>query len=97
MLNSAGLRRAGIDERYQPPVGGHVARDAQGQPTGVLIELYRHLDLPDFTPEQTSAAIESTAALLSSYGVTSLQDQYPSAVGLRAYQQLLREAACRCG
>jgi predicted amidohydrolase YtcJ len=91
VLNSAGLRRAGIDERYQPPVGGHVQRDEHGRPTGVLIELYRYLDLPRFTADQTREAVASTTALLSSYGITSLQDQLPSAGGLRAYQELLRE------
>jgi predicted amidohydrolase YtcJ len=91
VVNSVALAKLGIDENYTPPVGGHVARDEHGKPTGVLIEMYRQLNLPPFTLEQTKEAVASTSALLSRYGVTSLQDQYPSTSGLRAYQELYRE------
>jgi predicted amidohydrolase YtcJ len=91
VVNTPALRKIGIDDAYVPPPGGHVLRDEQGRPTGVLIELYWHLGLPPFTREQTKDAIAAMAAELSGYGITSVQDQFPSAAGLRAYQELRRE------
>lgn len=91
VVNSVALRKLGIDRDYVPPIGAHVARDEMGQPTGVLIEMYRHLDLPEFSVAESKEAIAAQAQQLSSYGVTSVQDQYPSGNGLRAYQELRRE------
>lgn len=91
ILNSRALAAVGIDADYTPPAGGYVERDATGKPTGYTTELYHHLGIPAPSLETTKEAIARTAALLSSYGVTSLQDQYPSTNGLRAYQQLHRE------
>jgi predicted amidohydrolase YtcJ len=91
ILNSQALAEAGITRDYTPPAGGYVERDAAGNPTGFTSELYHHLNLPSASLEDTKEAVARTAALLSSFGVTSLQDQYPSTNGLRAYQQLQRE------
>jgi predicted amidohydrolase YtcJ len=91
VVNTAALRKIGIGDDYVPPSGGHVVRDAGGNPTGVLIELYWHLGLPPFSAAQTKDAIAGVAANLSAFGITSLQDQFPSTAGLRAYQQLHRE------
>jgi predicted amidohydrolase YtcJ len=91
VVNSRALETIGVDDAFVPPPGAHVERDAAGRPTGVLIEMYWHLGLPPFSMEETREAVAGAAALLSSYGVTSVQDQFPSANGLRAYQQLRRE------
>ena len=98
VANSLALRRLGIDESFTPPVGGYVFRHSDGQPTGVLIELWpyavgavREPPFPArFTPEQTEEGVAALVARLSSFGVTSLGDQFPSAAGLRAYQRLRR-------
>ncbi|HET6780809.1 MAG TPA: amidohydrolase family protein, partial [bacterium] len=37
-VNSAGLRRAGINARTADPPGGEIARDRRGEPTGLLKE-----------------------------------------------------------
>jgi len=91
IVNTVALRKLGIDRDFLPPSGGHIVRDANGEATSVLIEMYWHIHLPPFSPQQTKDAIAGTAQLLSSYGITSLQDQLPSPHGLRAYQQLLAE------
>lgn len=91
VVNTRGLAAIGVTDDFVPPPGAHIERDAAGRPTGILIEMYWHLGLPPFSMGETREAVAGTAALLSSHGVTSVQDQFPSANGLRAYQQLRRE------
>ncbi len=92
VVNTRALQLIGIDRSdYVPPIGAHIERDAAGNPTGVLIEMYWSLGVGRFSPVQTREAIERLAAQLSGYGITSVQDQFPSAAGLRAYQHLRRE------
>ena len=91
VANSLALHGWGIDDAYAPPTGGHVVRDASGQPTGVLIELWWSLNPSRFTAEETEAAVLALGNRLASYGVTSLGDQFPSAAALRVYQRLHRE------
>lgn len=92
VVNSKALDIIGIDQAgYTPPDGAYIEREADGKPTGVLIEMYWSLGIGRFSPAQTRNSIEQLAAQLSRYGITSVQDQFPSAAGLRAYQQLRRE------
>jgi predicted amidohydrolase YtcJ len=91
VVNSRALQCWGIDERYVPPVGAEVGRDADGIPNGILTELWWSLNPTRFTPEQTEEAIVALGQRLSSYGVTSLSDQFPSPTALRVYQKLRRE------
>jgi predicted amidohydrolase YtcJ len=91
VANSLALRRWGIDDHYAPPPGGHVERDADGLPTGVLIELWWGLNPSRFTADETEAAVLALGNRLASYGVTSIGDQFPSAAALRVYQRLHRE------
>ena len=91
VVNSRALETIGVTDAFVPPAGAHVERDAAGRPTGVLIEMYWHLGLPPFSMGETREAVAAMAARLSGFGVTSVQDQFPSANGLRAYQQLRRE------
>lgn len=90
VVNSVALRLLGIDDRFVPPPGAHVVLDANGTPTGVLIEFWSHLKPPPFNLVETENAVAAMAARLSTFGVTSLGDQFPSATGLRAYQRLRR-------
>jgi hypothetical protein len=92
VVNSRALALLGIDrEEFQLPAGGHVQRDEAGRPTGVLVEMGWGLGLPAFDPEQVKEAVAAMAARLAEFGVTSLGDQFPSRLGLRAYQALRRE------
>ena len=42
-INSAALQAAGLDRRTPDPPGGAIARDARGEPTGLLIETAKDL------------------------------------------------------
>ncbi|MFF4656229.1 amidohydrolase [Streptomyces sp. NPDC001381] len=73
-VNSAALRRCGIDAETLPPPGGVIDRDPAGEPTGILREAAQDLvlaELPSPTPGQRRQAIRSVVRELHSRGVTS--------------------------
>jgi predicted amidohydrolase YtcJ len=91
VVNSLALAAWGIDEQFVPPVGAEVGKDAHGRPNGTLTEMWWTLNPTRFTAEQSERAIDAMALRLSSFGVTSLGDQFPSPTALRVYQKLRRE------
>ncbi len=76
-VNSAALRRAGIDRDTPDPVDGRIERDHDGTPTGTLHEgamsLVNRL-IPDPTPEFLREALLAGQRYLHSYGITAWQD-----------------------
>jgi predicted amidohydrolase YtcJ len=76
-VNSAALRRAGIDRDTPDPSDGRIERDAAGHPTGTLHEgamslVNRLLDDP--SPEFLREALLAGQRYLHSFGITAWQD-----------------------
>jgi len=77
IANSAALKAAGITAQTQPPSGGGIDHDAQGQPTGIIRESAQELvrsKIPPRTPAQRRRAAELALADAARWGVTSAQD-----------------------
>lgn len=99
VANSAALRAAGIDANTPDPPGGIIARDDDGRPTGLLLELAINLvadQMPDPDPELLAGALEDGMAELHRLGVTAVHDQRMKDQGdgplaLGAYQRLNRQ------
>ncbi|MDJ1114613.1 amidohydrolase [Microbacterium dauci] len=76
-VNSAALRRAGIDAHTPDPADGRIERDAAGAPTGTLHEgamtLVNRL-LPEEPPERMVEALLVGQRYLHSFGITAWQD-----------------------
>ena len=76
VVNGAVLARIGIDTAPVPP-GGQVERDADGRPTGLLLEsaqsLVRDLVHP-YPLEQIAAAVDRATSHYLSEGITSAQE-----------------------
>ncbi len=75
--NSRALELAGIDKDTQSPKGGQIVKDAQGNPTGVLIDnamglLDKHI--PETGNEQLNAQLHAAGEHLLSNGVTAMHD-----------------------
>lgn len=83
-VNSAALRRAGIDRSTPDPADGRIERDADGNPTGTLHEgamtLVNRL-LPETSPAEMREALLLGQAYLHSVGVTAWQDAIVGAYG----------------
>ncbi|MBA3782634.1 MAG: amidohydrolase [Nocardioides sp.] len=76
-LNTAALRRAGIDRHTPDPRDGRIERDAAGEPTGTLHEGAMRLVtelLPRTHDEEYDAALLEGQRFLHSLGVTGWQD-----------------------
>ena len=82
VLNTAGLRAAGIGRDTPEPPGGIIVRDAAGEPTGLLLEMSGWLRASAGTASK-SAADDFRALLrrfgqrLLAYGITAVTDAGP--------------------
>jgi predicted amidohydrolase YtcJ len=75
--NHAALAAAGITRDSPDPSGGRIERDAQGEPTGVLVDAALDLlesFIPSLTPAQLATALDAAQAELVSVGLTSVGD-----------------------
>ena len=90
-VNSQALKAAGITKATKDPVGGRIERDAQGNPSGVLVD--KAMDLMDrVVPEPNDAerieALKAAVAHMNSVGLTSAADAGVSAKIIADYRKL---------
>ncbi len=89
--NSAALRLAGIDKETVAPEGGEIIRDAEGNPSGVLIDNASSL-ITSIIPKPNDAditlALDTASKHLLSLGVTSTHDAGVSALEHPLYRQI---------
>jgi predicted amidohydrolase YtcJ len=74
--NSLALRLAGVTRETQDPPGGAVARDARGEPDGVLKESAMDLVgrlVPQLLPHEKERALRRGIAQAAAWGLTSVQ------------------------
>lgn len=81
MLNRAAIRALGFDRNTPNPPGGMIARDAKGDPTGLLIAepnaliLYSTIAMaPKLSPEDQLNSTRHYMRELNRFGVTSVAD-----------------------
>ena len=92
--NSKALALAGINANTISPPGGEILRDAEGQPTGILIDnamniINQVLPLP--SAEELAAALDAATTHLLSLGITSTHDAGVSATENRFYTDLAQQ------
>ena len=76
-VNSKALELAGIDADTRDPEGGTIERDAQGNPTGVLLETAARLIDDVVTPWTERQLVDAAAhsiAVATRYGIVGLKD-----------------------
>jgi predicted amidohydrolase YtcJ len=88
-LNTKALQAAGITRDTPDPAGGRIERDAQGSPSGVLLDkakaLIEAVEPPPSEGERR-AALKAALAKLSSLGLTSVGDASVSAADVAMYR-----------
>ncbi|MEL7625945.1 MAG: amidohydrolase [Anaerolineaceae bacterium] len=76
-VNSMAMRITGIDRNTPDPEGGIILRDANGDPTGILLEHAAFIAsdlLPEPNVEQTAQKILQAQTYLNSLGFTAVHD-----------------------
>ena len=99
VLNSAALRVAGISAKTPDPTNGKLARDSDGEPTGLIVGARQMvtplLSTRTYPHEQWVAALEAMQEAYTRVGLTSVIDRSQTPAGLRAYQELWRNGKLR--
>jgi predicted amidohydrolase YtcJ len=75
-VNSAALKAAGITRATPDPQGGRIVRDADGEPTGLLLENATaavYMAIPSITREEARRYVLKGQEIALAYGVTSAQ------------------------
>jgi predicted amidohydrolase YtcJ len=75
--NSRALKLAGITNATPDPAGGKIMRDANGNPTGILVDAAQELVnkvLPKQADAEARAALDRALAEIASVGLTSVHD-----------------------
>ncbi|HUR94275.1 MAG TPA: amidohydrolase [Gemmatimonadales bacterium] len=89
-VNTAALARAGITRETLDPFGGRIVRDAEGEPTGVLLERaveLIHPYLPEPPDAELDAAILDAQAEAHRLGITGIHN-VEGEVALTALERL---------
>lgn len=87
IANSATLKAAGVSSATKDPDGGKIERDAQGNPTGLLIDAATELvgaKVPPTTRAQLDQALAKAQEILLGYGITATADMGTSVADLAA-------------
>lgn len=93
VANTRALQLASVTVASRDPEGGKIDRDENGTPNGILRETARdavRAAIPKPNHDQRRKAIETALAEISSYGLTSVQDN-SSWDDFQIYQELERE------
>ena len=94
VANSLALQLSGIGKDTQdPPEGGHVVKDpATGEPTGILQERAQELLLQvPISREDYKRGFLLAQQEFAKKGVTTIHDMTTQPLGIRIYQELLRD------
>jgi predicted amidohydrolase YtcJ len=94
VVNTAGLRAAGVTAATQDPEGGRIVRDASGNPTGTFVDAAMDLvenHIPEPTPAQRKAAVLAAAQNIAANGLTEMHDAGIDAATIAAVRELIDE------
>ena len=93
-VNRKALEIAGITATTKDPPGGKIVRNADGSPTGVLIDRAQSLvsaKMPPPTEELMARSLSRAVAECAKLGLTTVHDAGIGEVELAAYRKLIQE------
>ena len=95
VVNSRALEIAGVSKDTPQPVGGHIVKDENGEPTGLLqegpaMDLVRQ-HIPPQNLERTAEAIKRASNAFSEVGITGVIEAGIEPLDMKAYQKVATE------
>ncbi|MES2260412.1 MAG: amidohydrolase [Pseudomonadota bacterium] len=93
LLNARGMRLAGVERGTPDPAAGKIARDKQGNATGLLEDSAQDMAmnlLPPLTPKENLAASKAALDAMRKQGVTTFLDAWTDPETLTAFTDLQR-------
>jgi len=94
VANTRALQLGSITLASRDPQGGHIDRNENGEPTGILRETAQTAVtqvIPKPTHDQRRQGLELALADLAEHGVTSAQDYSPAWENFQIYEELEKE------
>jgi predicted amidohydrolase YtcJ len=94
LANAAAMRAANLTRATPSPTGGEIIKDAQGNPTGVLVDNAENLvarAVPAPSRAQVKEMISDAIAEMHRWGLTGVHDAGASGQTLELYEELGRE------
>lgn len=91
--NMAAMRLAELTAATKDPSGGKIIRDAQGNPTGVLVDNASSIverKIPAPTMADTRAALKDAIAVMHRWGLTGVHDAGASAPMIDLYEDMAK-------
>ena len=92
-VNQKAMEMADLNAATKDPDGGKILRDANGKPTGVLIDRARALvdrKIPAATADQVERRIQRALEECARLGITTVHDAGVGAAGIDAYHALAK-------
>jgi hypothetical protein len=94
VANTRALQLGSINLASRDPQGGHIDRNENGEPTGILRETAQgsvEAVVPKPSHQQRRQGIELALADLAQHGITSCQDYSPNWDSFQVYEELEKE------
>lgn len=94
VANTRALQLGSINLASRDPQGGHIDRNENGEPTGILRETAQDAVLsviPKPSHQQRRQGLELALADLAQHGITSAQDYSPNWENFQIYEELEKE------
>jgi predicted amidohydrolase YtcJ len=94
LVNAAAMRAANVTGQTQDPAGGRIEKNADGSPTGVLVDAAMGIvnrQVPPATKEQMKTAVQAAIAEMNRWGLTSVHDAGVPRAVIDVYEEVARE------
>lgn len=91
LVNAAAMRLAALTAASKDPSGGKIQRDAQGNPTGVLVDNAKEIvdgKVPPPTAASTRTALKDAIDVMHRWGLTGMHDAGATHSVIDIYEQM---------
>jgi predicted amidohydrolase YtcJ len=95
-VNTKGLIRAKITAKTKDPVGGKIERDAQGNPTGKLIDSaagFVNTIIPRESAAEMAVALKKVFKQFNNVGITAIRDPAINDLNQAVYEKLVADGS----